>query len=152
MSIDNFNDYAPNGEPAADRWATALHLFDRGDDVEETALERWERAQLLFEAKDYIKAARLLAAVVDEVSEPTGPRLLLARAYYHSAQLGRAEEQLRVIVDRDPVEHYAHLMLGRTLERQGRRDEAQQWLRLAAAFTGDLPAERAQDTRGQASR
>ncbi len=154
MVIDNVNDYAPNGEPAADRWASALHLFDDGAGTvhEETALERWERARLLFEAKDYIKAAQLLAALADEVPELTAPRLLLARAYYHSAQLGRAEEQLRVIVDRDPVEHYAHLMLGRTLERQGRRDEAEQWLRLAAAFTGDLPAEQSRGTLGQASR
>jgi predicted Zn-dependent protease len=142
----NFNDYAPNGEPAADRWASALHLFDDGAGTaqyEESALERWERAQLLFEAKDYTKAARLLADVVDEVPELTAPRLLLARSYYHSAQLNRAEEQLRVVVERDPVEHYAHLMLGRTLERLGRRDEAAVWLRLAGAFSGDLPEDRA---------
>lgn len=141
--IDNFNDYAPNGEPAADRWATALHLFDNGAGVplEETAAEQWERALLLFEAKDYIKAAQLLVTVVDEVPELTAPRLLLARSYYHSAQLQRAEEQLRKVIERDPVEHYAHLMLGRTLERQGRKDEAAPWLRLASAFAGDLPEE-----------
>jgi FMN reductase len=81
----------------------------------------------------------LLAAVVEEAPEQTGPRLLLARAYYHSAQLRRAEEQLRLIVERDPVEHYAHLMLGRTLQRQGRRDEATPWLRMAAAFAGEFP-------------
>jgi predicted Zn-dependent protease len=140
MVTDNFSDYAPNGEPVADRWASALHLFDGGPGAahEETALARWERAQLLFEAKDYAKAANLLAAVVDEVPELTAPRLLLARAYYHSAQLRRAEDQLRRIVERDPVEHYAHLMLGRTLERQGRRDEAAVWLRLAGAFAGSL--------------
>jgi FMN reductase len=155
MAIDNFNDYAPNGEPAADRWASSLHLFDDGAGTsshEETALERWERAQLLFEAKDYSKAARLLAVVVDEVPELTAPRLLLARAYYHSAQLGHAEEQLRLIIERDPVEHYAHQMLGRTLERQSRRDEAEQWLRLAAAFSGDLPPGQSRDTLGQADR
>jgi predicted Zn-dependent protease len=103
--------------------------------VIETTAQRWARAELFFEAKDYIGAAKLLAEVVTEVPDQTGPRLLLARAYYHSAQLGRAEEQLRVIVDRDPVEHYAHLMLGRTLERQGRHDEAAPWLRMAAALT-----------------
>ena len=43
-----------------------------------------------------------------------------------------------MIVDRDPVEHYAHLLLGRTLERQGRPEEAASWLRLAAAFGGEL--------------
>ncbi len=137
---DEFNDYRANGEVAPDRWASALHLFDNGAGVphEETTVERWERARLLFEAKDYISAARLLAAVVEEVPEQTGPRLLLARTYYHSAQLGRAEEQLRKVVERDPVEHYAHLLLGRTLERQGRDEEARLWLRMAAAFSGEV--------------
>lgn len=141
--IDNFNDFQPNGEVAADRWATARHLFDNGVGVahEETIGERWERAQALFGAKDYNRAAKLLAVVVEEVPEQTGPRLLLARAYYHSAQLRRAEEQLREVIDRDPVEHYAHLMLGRTLERQARHDEAAPWLRMAAAFAGEFPAD-----------
>ncbi|WP_046731795.1 tetratricopeptide repeat protein [Streptomyces humi] len=138
---DNYNAYQATDGVSPDRWASALHLFDNGAGVphEETTRERWERAQLLFEARDYIGAARLLGDVVEEVPEQTGPRLLLARSYYHSAQLGRAEEQLRQIIERDPVEHYAHLMLGRTLQRQGRQDEAQPWLRMAAAFSGEFP-------------
>jgi tetratricopeptide (TPR) repeat protein len=133
--IENFNDYQANGEVAADRWATALRVFDVPH--EETTAERWERARLLFEARDYTGAAALLTSVVDEAPYLTGPRLLLARAYYHSARLRLAEEQLRVVVERDPVEYYAHLMLGRTLERQGRHDEAAPWLRVAAAFSGE---------------
>ncbi|MFC4469924.1 tetratricopeptide repeat protein [Streptomyces xiangluensis] len=138
---DNFNDAWANGGVAPDRWASALHLFDNGAGVphEETTAERWERARLLFEARDYIGAAKLLAVVVEEAPEQTGPRLLLARAYYHSAQLRRAEGQLRVIVESDPVEHYAHLMLGRTLQRQGRHGEAEAWMRMAAAFSGEFP-------------
>ncbi|WP_217214174.1 tetratricopeptide repeat protein [Streptomyces sp. AC550_RSS872] len=138
---DNFNAYAATGGVAPDRWASALHLFDDGAGVphEESTIERWERALLLFEARDYIGAAKLLAVVVEEAPELTGPRLLLARAYYHSAQLGRAEEQLREIVERDPVEHYAHLLLGRTLQRQGRQAEAEPWLRMAGAFAGEFP-------------
>ena len=132
---DNVTDYQPNGEPAADRWATALHLFDAAH--EETAAEKWERARLLFDARDYIAAAPLLADVVTDAPGQSDARMLLARAYYHSAQLRRAEEQLREIVDRDPTDHYAHLMLGRTLQRQGRHDEATPWLRLAAAFSGE---------------
>lgn len=104
-----------------------------------TPAERWERAQLFFAAKEYAAAARVLAGLVEGVPEQTGPRLLLARAYYHSAQLRRAESELRVIVERDPVEHYARLMLGRTLERQGRHEEAGPHLRLASALTGDFP-------------
>ncbi|SDO30745.1 tetratricopeptide repeat protein [Lentzea jiangxiensis] len=132
----DFNAYHRNGEVAADRWVTATRLFDAGH--VETPAEKWERAQLLFEARDYIGAARLLASVAGEVPFQTDLHLLLARAYYHSAQLGKAEATLRVVVDRDPVEHYAHLLLGRTLERQGRSEEAAPWLRLAAAFGGEL--------------
>ncbi|GGN57661.1 hypothetical protein GCM10011579_020110 [Streptomyces albiflavescens] len=103
-----------------------------------TAAERWERARMFFEAKDYAAAARILDGLVEEVPEQVGPRLLLARSYYHSAQLRRAEAELRVLVELDPVEHYARLMLGRTLQRQGRHDEAESHLRIASAFAGDF--------------
>ncbi|MFG2282568.1 tetratricopeptide repeat protein [Streptomyces asoensis] len=105
-----------------------------------TPAERWERARLFFAAKEYTAAARVLTGLVEEVPEQTGPRLLLARAYYHSAQLLRAEAELRTIVERDPVEHYARLMLGRTLERQGRHEEARPHLRVASALSGDFGA------------
>jgi hypothetical protein len=103
-----------------------------------TPAERWERARMFFDAKDYAAAARVLDGLVAEVPEQTGPRLLLARSYYHSAQLRRAEAELRIVVERDPVEHYARLMLGRTLERQGRQEEADAQLRIASALAGDF--------------
>jgi FMN reductase len=133
---DNFNAFQANGEVAADRWVTATHLFDPGH--VDTPADKWDRACALFEAKDYTKAAQLLAEVAEETQYQSDVSLLLARAYYHSAQLGKAEALLRVIVDRDPVEHYAHLLLGRTLERLSRPEEAAPWLRLAAAFGGEL--------------
>ncbi|MEU0334420.1 tetratricopeptide repeat protein [Streptomyces sp. NPDC006193] len=104
-----------------------------------TAAERWERAQLYFAAEDYAGAARVLSGLVEEAPEQTGPRLLLARAYYHSAQLRRAEAELRTILERDPVERYARLMLGRTLQRQSRHEEAERHLRIASALAGDFP-------------
>ncbi|MFF7381771.1 tetratricopeptide repeat protein [Streptomyces griseoluteus] len=113
-----------------------IEYYDHG-----TAAERWERAGMFFDAKEYANAARVLTGLVEEVPEQTAPRLLLARAYYHSAQLGRAEAELRIIVERDPVEHYARLMLGRTLERQSRAEEAAPHLRIAAALAGDFPRE-----------
>ncbi|MFJ3223130.1 tetratricopeptide repeat protein [Streptomyces sp. NPDC086783] len=110
-----------------------MTYYDHG-----TAAERWERARMFFEAKDFAAAARVLGGLVEEVPEQVGPRLLLARSYYHSAQLRRAEAELRVLVERDPVEHYARLMLGRTLERQGRHEEAESHLRIASALAGDF--------------
>ncbi|MFD4138554.1 MULTISPECIES: tetratricopeptide repeat protein [unclassified Streptomyces] len=104
-----------------------------------TAAERWDRAGLFFDAKEYTTAARILSGLVEEAPEQVAPRLLLARAYYHSAQLGRAEAELRAVLERDPVEHYARLMLGRTLERQGRPEAAAPHLRMASAMSGEPP-------------
>ncbi|MFG3527288.1 tetratricopeptide repeat protein [Streptomyces sp. NPDC047917] len=103
-----------------------------------TAADRWDRARMFFEAKEYMSAARILEGLVEEVPEQVSTRLLLARTYYHSARLGKAETELRAVLERDPVEHYARLMLGRTLERQGRSAEAAGHLRMAAAFSGDF--------------
>ncbi|MGW7417430.1 tetratricopeptide repeat protein [Streptomyces sp. NPDC054863] len=100
--------------------------------------ERWDRARLFFDSKEYDKAARILRVLVDESPRLTAPRLLLARSYYHSAQLAKAETELRAVLADCPVEHYAQLMLGRTLERQGRRVEAAPYLRTAAALSGDF--------------
>jgi hypothetical protein len=118
---------------AAKEVEVEMTYYDHG-----TPAERWERARMFFDAKDYAAAARVLDGLVEEVPEQTGPRLLLARSYYHSAQLRRAEAELRVIVERDPVEQYARLMLGRTLERQGRHEEAGPHIRLASALAGDF--------------
>ncbi|MEU0136860.1 tetratricopeptide repeat protein [Streptomyces sp. NPDC006296] len=115
-----------------------------------TPAERWDRAQLFFEAKEYLTAARILGGLVQETPEQVAPRLLLARAYYHSARLGKAEAELREVLDRNPVEDYARLMLGRTLERQGRQSEADTHLRMVHAMAGDLgPELLAQEQRKQ---
>ncbi len=110
----------------------------------ETLAERFERAQLFFDAGDFITASRLLAELVMEVPNEVATRLLLARAYYHSAQLGRAEAELRTVLGQDPTEAYALLLLGRTLQRQSRRTEAAPYLRLAAAMRGE-PIPEAED-------
>ncbi|MBC3189920.1 tetratricopeptide repeat protein [Pseudonocardia sp. C8] len=96
--------------------------------------DRWERATYLFDSGDHVAAARVLAELVTEQPAATAIRLLLARAYYHSAQLGRAETELRALLDVAPSDGYAHLLLGRTLQRRSRHDEAAPHLRLAAAM------------------
>ncbi|MEU6719193.1 tetratricopeptide repeat protein [Nonomuraea sp. NPDC046802] len=101
-----------------------------------TLAEEYERGRLFFDSEDYIGSARILAPVVASAPENLAARLLLARAYYHSAQLGRAEAELRVILERDPAEEYACLLLGRTLQRRNRPKEAEPYLRLHAAMTG----------------
>lgn len=105
-----------------------------------TLSTEYERAIRFFDTRDYVTAARILALVVDAAPEHLAARLLLARAYYHSAQLSRAEAELRAVLERDPAESYAHMVLGRTLERQNRPVEALGHLRLSEAMTGrDAP-------------
>jgi predicted Zn-dependent protease len=93
--------------------------------------------QQYFEERNYRGAVRALLPVVEETPDDVGTRLLLARAYFHAALLKPAEQHLQEILDREPTEAYAHLMMARTLERLSRRDEATKHRRIAAALTGD---------------
>ncbi|MFI6595736.1 tetratricopeptide repeat protein [Nonomuraea sp. NPDC050536] len=101
-----------------------------------TLAEEYARGRMFFELKDYIGAARILAPVAAAEPGNVAARLLLARAYYHSAQLRGAEAELREVIERAPTEEYAHLLLGRTLQRANRHAEAETYLRLHAAMTG----------------
>jgi Flp pilus assembly protein TadD len=104
---------------------------------------RYAWARGLFENGDHLAAASALAELVAEAeaseadrSEPllhstTDLRMFLARAYFHSAQFGRAELVLRVLIEETPTDGYAHLLLGRTLQRAGRHAEAARPLALA---------------------
>ena len=94
-------------------------------------------AQSLFDRRDFTAAADSLADLVSEAEQgqtlhgTSDLRLLLARSYFGSAQLGRAEETLRRLVDEAPDDGYLHLLLGRTLQRQARHAEARHHLALA---------------------
>ncbi|MEV4582205.1 tetratricopeptide repeat protein [Nonomuraea jabiensis] len=103
----------------------------------EKLAEEYKRGRRFFDSQDYIGAARILAQVVGAAPDNLAARLLLARAYYHSAQLGRAEAELRLVLERDPAEGYACLLLGRTLQRQNRPKDAEPYLRMHAAMTGE---------------
>jgi len=94
----------------------------------------YDRATFLFENKEYGKAAELFAELVEEEPDQLGVRMWLARSYYHSAQLRRAEETLTTVVGRWPSEAYAHLLLARTLQRAGRAEEGRQHLKIAEAM------------------
>ncbi|WP_433467208.1 tetratricopeptide repeat protein [Spirillospora sp. CA-128828] len=107
-----------------------------------TTYEEFERATLFFDAGDYAAAAGMLAPIVAAGPGNRSAVELLGRAYFHSAQLRRAEETFRRLVELDPCNGWAHEALARTLERQSRPDEARAFRRLAGAM-GVGPAERA---------
>ena len=104
--------------------------------------DRYRWAEDRFAHRDYRGAARTLEALLDEAAERPDDvghglaeaRLLLARSYYHSAQLRRAEATARALLDDDPADSYAALLLARTLARGSRHDEARPLFRLAEAL------------------
>jgi Tfp pilus assembly protein PilF len=102
--------------------------------------DRYRWAQDLFAHRDYRTSARVLEALLAELDgldaghAVTEARLLLARAYFHSAQLRRAEATARDVLAEDPTEAYAALLLARTLERGSRHAEAARAMSLAAAL------------------
>jgi predicted Zn-dependent protease len=97
-------------------------------------IDEYRRARLFMELGKPADAAQILEAVMAAEPENSDVRLRLALAYFASAQLNKAEAHLRDLVARDPSDHYAHHVLGRTLERQSRTAEALPHLRLADAM------------------
>ena len=91
-------------------------------------------AELMLELGQPLDAVRLLDPVVEAEPASTAALELLARALFASAQLTRAEQALQLLVDRRPDDGWARFALARTLERQGRKDEAALQRRLAAAL------------------
>ncbi|WP_217702681.1 tetratricopeptide repeat protein [Nocardioides guangzhouensis] len=96
---------------------------------------RW--AQDRFDHRDYYAAAKVLRRLVDEhphEHELGDARELLARAYYHSAQLEPAVTTARELLAARPDHAYAALLLARSLERLSRHEEAASARRLADAL------------------
>lgn len=100
---------------------------------EEVQRLRW--AEELIALSDPLGALVLLEPLLAEHAQDPNIRRLAARAYFASAQLGRARQVLEATLADNPADSYARLMLGRTLERQGHDDEAKTHLRMAAAMT-----------------
>jgi Flp pilus assembly protein TadD len=100
----------------------------------EQVYEEFRCAELALELGQPLDAVRLLDPVVEAAPTSTAALELLARALFASAQLTRAEEALHQLVERRPDDGWARFALARTLERQGRKDEAALQRRLAAAL------------------
>ena len=97
-------------------------------------VELFRRAESLLASRRPLAALDALAPLLDSESDSPSVQLLAGRAYFHSAQLGRAERAFRRVLETDPSDHYARFVLGRTLQRLGRLDEALTQVRMATAM------------------
>ena len=91
-----------------------------------------------FDARRYTAAAErlewILAQPTDHRHSLTHVRELLARSYYHSAQLHKAEEAIRALLADRPDHAWGLMLLARTLQRQGKEEEAQRTRAVAEAM------------------
>jgi predicted Zn-dependent protease len=97
----------------------------------------YHRAWELLEDRSPKQAIEILNPAIESEPGSTSLRTLRAWAYFQSAQLGRAETDLAVLVEEAPTDVWARFALGRVLERQSRYSDALPHLRLAAVMSGD---------------
>ncbi|MDN5725935.1 MAG: hypothetical protein L0G99_08410, partial [Propionibacteriales bacterium] len=90
-----------------------------------------------FSEKDYRSSVQYLDQVLAESPGTAAALELRARAHYHRASLAPAAVDLRDLLEIEPTNEYAMLLLARTLERQDRAAEAVPVRRLLVALTGD---------------
>ena len=84
-----------------------------------------------------LTAARILEPAVEAEPASATLWLLLARAYFASARLGRAQAAYERLVELDPTDHHAHFGAGRALERQSLYSDALAHYRVAQALAAE---------------
>lgn len=104
---------------------------------DEETVEAFRRAESLVSQRRPWEALRALQPVLAIAEDKPSVQLVLGRAYLFSAQFHRAELAFLRVLELDPSDHYARLVLGRTLQRQGRLQEARSQVQMAATMNPD---------------
>ncbi len=104
---------------------------------ETAAYDLFRKGSDLLDRGDFMAAAIPLERARDLEPEQSSIREALGRAYFRSARFQQAAREFAAVVERHPVNHYAHFCLGRALEKTGRRWEASRHAALAAGMRPD---------------
>lgn len=108
------------------------------------AYHYYSRGMELLESGDFRQSAVALEQAKRLEPDKGSIREALARAYLSTRSYRAAERESQALVDGEPTNHYGHFLLGRALERLGRRMDARRHYRLARCLGSELvPAERA---------
>jgi Flp pilus assembly protein TadD len=103
----------------------------------EHVYDLYRRGSELLEHGDYSAAAIPLEQAREYEPDKTSIREALGRAYFRSGRYDRARDEFAAVVERSPVNDYAHFCLGRSLDKTGNRTAARRHLRLAAGLRPD---------------
>ena len=120
---------------------------ERGEHV----YDLFKRGSDLLESGDFSAAAVPLEKARSFEPDKTSIREALGRAYFHAGRYADAREEFAAVVERAPVNDFAHFCLGRALEKTGQPKEARRHLRLAANLRPDRADYRAYLRRNQAA-
>jgi Flp pilus assembly protein TadD len=112
-------------------------LSETPEDYGERVYDLFKRGSELLENGDFAAAAIPLEQARSLEPDKTSIREALGRAYYRSGRFGPAAEEFEAVVERAPVNDFAHFCLGRALEKTGRRDRARHHAVLAAGMRPD---------------
>ena len=105
--------------------------------MSEGAYELFRMGSELLDRGDFMAASVPLERARDLEPDKGSIREALGRAYFRSARFEQAAEEFAAVVERYPVNDYAHFCLGRSLENTGRRAEARKHAALAAHMRPD---------------
>jgi tetratricopeptide (TPR) repeat protein len=94
----------------------------------------YKRGSELLEHGDFSAAAIPLEKAREMEPEKSSIREALGRAYFRTGRYEAAAGEFQAVVDRYPVNDFAHFCLGRSLEKTGRTREARKHLALAASL------------------
>jgi Flp pilus assembly protein TadD len=97
----------------------------------------YTRGMSLLEHGDYAQAAVPLAKAARLAPEKASVREALGRAYFRSRRFDEAAAEFEAVVERHPVNDYAHFCLGRALSKCGERERARHHLALASNLRPD---------------
>ena len=129
-----------SGGPAPEPGGSGeLSPEERGEQV----YDLFSRGTALLEAGDFAAATIPLERARAFEPDKTSIREALGRAYFRAGRYADAREEFAAVVERAPVNDFAHFCLGRSLEKTGRRAEARRHLVLAACLRPDRPDYRA---------
>ena len=111
--------------------------FKTPEERGEAVYDLFTRGTALLEAGDFAAAAVPLERARAMEPDKSSIREALGRAYFRSARFAAAAEEFAAVVERHPVNDYAHFCLGRSLANSGRADQARHHAALAANMRPD---------------
>ena len=105
--------------------------------MSESAYDLFQKGSQLLESGDFMAAAVPLERARELEPDKGSIREALGRAYFRSSRFDKAAEEFAAVVERYPVNDYAHFCLGRSLANTGRTAEARRHAALAANMRPD---------------